>query len=112
MAPVSARVSMIVNASAKDIFSAFVTPDKLTAFWLSSSSGTLEVGKLVHWQFMAPGTEIDTTAIKLETGRAISWNWLDGSTVAIDFEELKVGTAVTIVIDGFPGSEPEKVEAD
>lgn len=106
-----ARVSMIVRAPPAEIISAFVEPDKLTDFWLSSSSAPLAVGATVHWKFMVPGAEVDTTATTLEPERAIAWSWSDGTTVDVELEEIDGATAVTVVNAGFQGTPEEIVEA-
>lgn len=106
-----ARVSMIIRAPAENVVSAFVAPDTLTRFWLSSSSAPLEVGAASHWRFMVPGAEADTTATRLEPGRGVSWHWSDGTTVDVDAEAVDGGTAVTLVNAGFQGSPEEIVEA-
>jgi uncharacterized protein YndB with AHSA1/START domain len=108
---VRARVSLLIKASAKEIFSSFVEPDKLSAFWLKSSSAPLAVGKSVHWTFMAAGAETDSIAKALKPGEAISWKWTDGTTVKIDLEAVRGGTAVTIVNEGFTGSATKMAEA-
>lgn len=109
--PPSARVSMIVRAAAEDIVSAFVMPDTLTRFWLSSSSAPLAVGVTVDWHFMVPGAENRTTATRIEPGKGLGWIWSDGTTVEIDTEAVDGGVAVTIVNAGFEGTPEEIVEA-
>ena len=106
-----ARVSMIIHAPPPDIVSAFVEPDRLTRFWLSSSSAPLAVGTAVHWKFMVPGAEIDTTATRLDESRGIGWKWPDGTTVDIDLEAMDGATAVTLVQQGFQGTEDAIVAA-
>lgn len=111
ISPLRARVSMIIRAPAADIISAFVDPLKLAGFWLSSSSGPLAVGTVVHWQFMVPGAEVDTTATILVPERKLAWRWSDGTTVDIDLEEVDDAMAVTIINAGFSGSSDNIVEA-
>jgi uncharacterized protein YndB with AHSA1/START domain len=102
---------MIIWAPATEVISAFVAPDQLARFWLSSSSAPLAVGVTVHWKFMVPGAEADATATRLEPGRGLSWKWSDGTTVDIDVEPADGGTAVTLVNAGFEGTAEEIVEA-
>jgi len=106
-----ARVSMIIRAAAEDILAAFVAPDRLTQFWLSSSSAPLVAGDTAHWQFMVPGAETDTTATRLQPGRGVSWSWPDGTTVDIDVEAVDGGFAVTVINAGFQGTPEDIVEA-
>lgn len=106
-----AHVSTIIDAPPGDIYRAFVEPDWLTRFWLSSASAPLSEGDAVRWCFMVPGAEIDTTATRLDPGRSVAWIWADGSEVNIDLEPVEGGTAVTIVNDGFSGSPQDQVDA-
>jgi uncharacterized protein YndB with AHSA1/START domain len=50
-----ATVSRLINCEAADAFDAFVDPDKITKFWLISTSGRLTEGAKVTWHFMVPG---------------------------------------------------------
>ncbi|MGO4637135.1 SRPBCC domain-containing protein [Mesorhizobium sp. 2RAF45] len=105
-----ARASIIIRVAPDDITKALIEPDRLTQFWLASSSAPLAAGAKVHWKFMVPSAEVDTTATRLIPGRKIDWKWSDGTNVNIDLEEVDGGTAVTIVSSGFRGSKDEAVE--
>jgi uncharacterized protein YndB with AHSA1/START domain len=106
-----ARVSMIIDAPASDILKAFVEPETLAKYWLSSSSTPLELGTTATWKFMVPGAEVETTLTRLEPGRGMSWNWSDGSTVDIELEPVEGGVAVTLTNEGFQGTSAEVIEA-
>lgn len=108
---IRARVSMLIHAPAADVYHAFVEPERLTRFWLSSASAPLEEGRPVRWAFMVEGAAAETTATRLEPDRRIDWAWSDGSTVGIELESLDGGTAVTIVNEGFSGDADEQVAA-
>ena len=106
-----AHVSMIIRSSPQRIVAAFVAPDTLTRFWLSSSTAPLALGFTAIWEFMVSGAQVDTTATRLEPERGISWNWSDGTTVDIDVEAVDGGAAVTLINEGFQGTSAEIVEA-
>ena len=106
-----ARVSMIIDAPASGIMAAFVEPEILTQYWLSSSSTQLELGTTATWEFMVPGAKVDTTATRLEPERGMSWNWSDGSKVDIELEPVEGGVAITLVSEGFQGTTAEVMEA-
>ena len=106
-----ANVSLIIRASPVDIYFAFVKPEQLTRFWLSSSSAELTIGTAVHWEFMVKGAAVDATATKLEQGRSLAWNWSDGTTVDITLEECDGATAVTVINAGFKGDTNDMFEA-
>ena len=106
-----ARVTMLIQASPDRVYAAFVEPEQQTKFWLSKASGPLRVGKTVHWNFLVAGAEIDATATTMDQSRKLAWDWSDGSRVAIDFEALDGGTAVTLVNDNFPKQGDARIEA-
>lgn len=104
------RVSMLIDAPAADITRAFVEPDWLTRFWLSSASGKLKVGQAVTWEFMVPGATAEVTATKIVPGEEVSWRWEDGN-VTVSLEPVGTSTAVTVVHEGYPGSRDEQVNS-
>lgn len=107
---VKARVSLIIEAAPQQIYDAFVDPAQLVRFWLSQASGPLRVGVPVDWHFMVAGAQAVTTATQLEPGKRIAWQWPDGA-VRIELEAFDGATAVTVVNDGFVGTEKDKVDA-
>ena len=110
-AHVRARVTMLIQASPKDVYAAFVEPAQLTQFWLSKASEPLRIGRPVRWSFMVEGAEIDTTATSMESGKKLAWDWSDGSKVLIELEALDGGTAVTLINDHFPQQGAERIDA-
>lgn len=106
-----ARVSMWSDCPAERAFDAFVQPAALTQFWLSAAQAPLEIGRAVHWSFLVEGGEIDTTARRIDRPSALEWDWSDGSHVAIDFEPVDGGTAVTLVNDRLPAGADGQVAA-
>ncbi len=106
-----ARVSMWIDCVPKRVFDAFVDPQALECFWLSAASGRLEVGRTIHWSFLVPGAEVDTTAARLDRPYALAWDWSDGSRVEIVLEPIDGGTAVTVINDQLPEGGDGGVEA-
>ena len=46
-----ATAGMLIRKPADEIYEAFVNPDITTRFWFTRSSGNLEVGKFVRWEW-------------------------------------------------------------
>lgn len=107
MTAIRARVTMWMDCPPERVFDAFVQPAALTCFWLSAADDALAVGRTVRWSFLVAGAEVDTTATRLERARELAWDWSDGSRVAIEFEPVDGGTAVTLVNDRFDGDAVE-----
>ena len=108
---ISAKVSILVRKPAHDVFSAITDSAAITKFWLSSASGPLVLGHTVHWEFMVPGSTVETTVIALEKDRLIAISWSDGTTMQWTFEPHTLGTHLTVENSGFQGSCTDIVNA-
>lgn len=99
------RLSMLVRSSATSIYDAFVDPEILSKFWLKRSSGPLQRGVPVKWEFMVPGASETTIADKLRPGELIIFRWSDGIKVKIDIERVSRSSSVVRVVAGpFPST--------
>ena len=106
-----ARVTMLIEATANQVYNAFTEPDQLARFWLAKADGPLQIGQPVRWDFLIEGAQIVTIARRLDQGRFIAWDWSDGTSVTIELEGLDGGTAVTLVNGGFLGDDDEAIDA-
>jgi uncharacterized protein YndB with AHSA1/START domain len=112
VAQLKARVSMLINRPADEVFDAFTDPETITRFWLRSSSGPLAPGATVRWTFQVPGAEADTEVIHFERGRALAIAWSDGTTVSWHLGQHESGGTVVVIENfGFAGSSAEILEA-
>ena len=46
-----ARTAMLIRRPVADVFAPFIDPDITTRFWFTKSSGRLETGKQVKWEW-------------------------------------------------------------
>ena len=106
------KTQMLIRKPAEDVFEAFVNPAITTKFWFTRSTGKLEVGKQVRWEWEMYGVsaEVRVKAIERPSRILIEWNdpplpveWLftsrpDGTTL------------VTISNWGFRGNDDEVVK--
>jgi uncharacterized protein YndB with AHSA1/START domain len=81
-----ANVSMLVRAPAAAAFEAFVDPRRITRFWLRRSSGRLEPGRTLAWEFRVPGAHETTRVDEVRAGELLRLRWSDGIAVRIAFE--------------------------
>ena len=91
MSTTVATVSQLVNCEAVDAFDAFAEPDKITQFWLSSTSGRLIEGAKVTWHFLVPGVTDTLTIDICKRPSLIQLTWSDGSKTKLEFSELSEG---------------------
>ncbi|MDP3747470.1 MAG: SRPBCC family protein [Phenylobacterium sp.] len=73
--PIS-TAQMLVRRPVADVFGAFIDPAVTTRFWFSRSSGRLEVGKRVRWDWEMYGasTNVDVKAIEANRRIVIEWD--------------------------------------
>jgi uncharacterized protein YndB with AHSA1/START domain len=112
-APV-AKIGMLIRKPVADVFEAFINPDITTKFWFTKSSGRLEAGKQVQWDWEMYGVSAPVTvkAIKPNRRILIEWPGYSGpSTVEWTFAPLEDGTTfVRIMEAGFTGDGDELVK--
>src|SRR5205823_11997541 len=100
------KTGMLIRKPVADVFEAFVNPDITTKFWFTRSSGRLEVGKHVQWDWEMYGISIQVTAKMIEPGRRIVLEWpgYGGAPTTVEwaFMPHEGGTTfVTITEAGF-----------
>jgi uncharacterized protein YndB with AHSA1/START domain len=108
------KTGMLIRRPVSDVFEAFVNPDITTKFWFTKSSGRLEAGKPVHWDWEMYGISIPVTPKTIEPGKRIVIEWpgyRSPTTVEWTFESQADGTTfVRITESGFIGDGDELVQ--
>src|SRR5436189_5219824 len=100
------KTGMLIRKPVADVFEAFVNPDITTKFWFTKSSGRLETGKQVQWDWEMYGVSIPVTAKSIESNERIVIEWPGTSgltTVEWTFTPLTDGTFGGITESGFTG---------
>lgn len=71
-----AKAEMLIRKSAAEVFEAFVNPEITTKFWFTDSSGPLEVGRRVKWEWRMYGfsTDVDVKSIERNTRILVEWS--------------------------------------
>jgi uncharacterized protein YndB with AHSA1/START domain len=103
-----AKTGMLIRKPIADVFEAFVNPDITTRFWFTKSSGRLEAGRQVQWEWEMYGLSIAVSVKALEPNRGLVIEW-PGDPVAttVEWEFTPVGdgaTFVSITNAGFGGN--------
>jgi uncharacterized protein YndB with AHSA1/START domain len=70
------KTQMLIRKPVKDVFEAFIDPAITTKFWFTKSTGKLEPGKHVRWEWEMYGAsaEVDVKAIEPNRRMLIEWN--------------------------------------
>jgi uncharacterized protein YndB with AHSA1/START domain len=106
-----AETGMLIRRPVAELFAAFIDPDITTQFWFTKSSGRLEIGKQVQWDWEMYGVSVPVTAKVIEPNRRIliEWPGYTGlTTVEWTFDPKEDGTTfVGIAEAGFTGDGDE-----
>ncbi|WP_274362542.1 SRPBCC family protein [Paenibacillus thermotolerans] len=99
------KAEMLIRKPAEEVFEAFVDPTVTTKFWFTKSSGRLEAGKRVRWDWEMYGVFDDVYVEAIEPNKRIAVTSSDGTKVEWDFSPRTAHeTFVTITNSGFSGS--------
>lgn len=108
-----AKTGMLIRRPVEDVFEAFIDPGITTQFWFTKSSGRLEVGRPIQWDWEMYDISVPVTAKVIEPNRRIVLEWPGYSgttTVEWIFEPRVDGmTYVSIEETGFTGDGDELV---
>lgn len=105
------KLSMPIRSSAASIYQAFVEPRMLSKFWLKRSSGPLQPGVAVEWEFLVPGARETTVGVKLRPGELIIFLWSDSTRVKIELEAVSRNATVVRISAGPFASTARAVDA-
>jgi uncharacterized protein YndB with AHSA1/START domain len=106
-----AKTGMLIRKPASDVFEAFINPSITTQFWFTKSSGRLESGRRVRWEWEMYGASTQVTVKAIEPNKRIIIEW-DGysgrTTVEWKFAPQDGGTTfVSITESGWTGDGDE-----
>lgn len=108
------KAEMNIRKPVDEVFAAFVDPEKTTKFWFTKSSGKLEFGKHIRWDWEMYGVSANVYVKQLEENKRILIEWEEPygySTVEWTFTPRNAyETFVSIINSGFQGEGDEIVE--
>lgn len=104
---------MLIRKPVSEVFQAFIDPTVTTNFWFTKSSGKLEKGKTLTWEWEMYGVSTNVTVVDIVQNKLISTKWGDPETnVEYHFEKYSEdSTYVTIRNFGFDQQGNELIEA-
>lgn len=100
--PAFVEAQMLIRKPVQEVFEAFINPEVTTQFWFTKSSGRLEEGKTITWEWEMYGVKNNVTVHKIIPNHLIKTEWGDpSSNVDYEFKEMEKGTLVVIKSYGF-----------
>ena len=110
-----ATASMLIRRPVDRVFDAIVNPAVTTRFWFTKSSGKLEKGARVQWDWEMYGVSAQVHVVAVEPQQRIVVEWSSmgqpATTVEWQFAPRAQGTYVTVTNRGFRGTTDEIVRA-
>ena len=111
MAGPVARAEMLIRKPVAEVFEAFADPAVTSRFWFTGSSGRLEPGARVRWEWAMYGFSVDVDVKAVEPCRRILVEWSGyGYPTPIEwtFTARPDGTTfVSVTNSGFRGTPDE-----
>lgn len=105
-----ARAEMLIRKPMDVVFEAIVNPEITTQIWFTKSSGRLEAGKEVVWEWEMYNHTVKVQVLEVISGKYIKLDWGNyeqPSTVEWHFKTMKDGTFVSVV-NTIEQADPEK----
>lgn len=91
------ETQMLIRKPVSTVFSAFIDPAITTNFWFTRSSGPLETGKTITWEWEMYGVSTNVLVKQIIKDKLISIEWSDPVT-KVDFEFTPLSDSTTYVV--------------
>lgn len=96
------ETQMLIRKPVGEVFNAFIDPVQTTRFWFTKSSGKLEEGATVTWEWEMYGVSDEVAVKKIVKNELISIEWSDPKeSVDFIFTSSADGTATYVVIKNY-----------
>lgn len=87
---------MLIRRPVAEVFEAFVDPALTTRFWFTRSSGRVEPGRRLRWEWGMYGVSTEVRVTEVEPGRRIAVEW-DDPPCPVEWEFEPRGEEATLV---------------
>jgi len=91
------EAQMMIRKPVALVFQAFIDPQVTSKFWFTKSSGQLETGKKVTWEWEMYNAATDVHVKDIVPEKKISIEW-DEPATTVDFEFTALGENTTYVL--------------
>lgn len=93
------KSALQIQKPTADIFEGIVNPVHMTKYFISESTGRLESGNEVVWQFPEFDDKFPITEVKTNTNSSISFVWDPETEVSITLEKVSQNDTLVRVIE-------------
>lgn len=91
------EAQMMIRKPVAEVFRAFIDPAVTTKFWFTKSSGPLEAGKTVTWEWEMYGVSSEVSVQEIIPEQLISTEWGDPAT-KVDYMFTALSESQTYVV--------------
>ena len=92
------ETQMLIRRPAGVVFEAFINPEITTNFWFTKSSGKLEVGKTVTWEWEMYGVSSKVLVKEIIPNQKITIEWDEpATTVEFTFDALSENETYVVI---------------
>ena len=96
----TAKASLQIQKPVEEVFEAVVDPQKITSYFISESSGRMEAGKELQWEFGDFPGKFPVQVREVRTNQRVSFVWDEDTVVNISFEGQRDGSTVVHITEG------------
>jgi len=92
------KTAIQIRKPANEVFEAIVDPGKMSNYFISKSTGRMEAGSQISWQFPEFDMEFPVRVDKIERDTYISFYWeTDGKELLVEISLAPAGSTDTVV---------------
>ena len=91
------EAQMLIRKPVSIVFQAFIDPKITTNFWFTKSSGQLEAGKTITWEWEMYGASTRVSVKEIIPDKLIATEWGEPAT-AVDYEFTSIAEDKTYVV--------------
>ena len=92
------ETQMLIRKPIEEVFQAFIDPQITTNFWFTKSSGKLETGKTIKWEWEMYGVFADLQVKEIVPNKLIKIEWDEPSTtVEFHFTEVTENASLSLI---------------
>ncbi len=96
----TAQATLQIQKTVSEVFEAIVNPSHITKYFISESSGRMETGKELTWEFGDFPGKFPVKVTDVQIDQSISFIWDEETLVTIILEPQPDNSTVVTVIEG------------
>ena len=96
----TAKATLQIQKPVDEVFDAIVNPEHITKYFISRSSGPMETGKKLTWEFGDFSGGFPVNIREVQSNRFVSFVWDQETVVDIAFEAQPDNSTVVKITEG------------